>query len=161
MQSTGHWKNQTQNKKIGISSKFQAQASGFRVIGRFSVIFNPSFLALGHIPLVPRTGRIIDLWKYITANFIRNCFSNLCLDKIFLKVCRYISFSILKCSPFNRTGFRPQTFTFEWISGPCRPFQCLASKFLNFYKFSSSWSYLIVQAFGPSGCSNVDDRVVY
>ena len=67
-----------------------------------------------------------------------------------------IFFSILKCSPFNRTGFRPKTFTFEWISGPCRPFQCLASKFLNFYKFSS-WSYLIVQAFGPSGCSNVDD----
>ena len=92
---------------------------------------------------------------YITANFVRNMFGKYIAGNI----CRYVLFSILKCLPLNRTGFRPQTFTFELISGPCRPFQCLASKFLNFYKFSSS--YLIVQAFGPSGRSNVDDRVVF
>ena len=70
MQSTDHWTNQTQNKKIGISSKFQAQASGFRVIGRFSVIFNPSFLAhTGTSPWCPGQGESSIYGDICNCNF--------------------------------------------------------------------------------------------
>ena len=134
------------------------------MIGRFPVIFSQSFSALGHIiPSLPRTGQIMDFME-IYLNNIRKYFQS--LESISTM---QIDPSNLKSLSFNRRGIQPQTFT--CFSGPRRPLQCLVSKFLNFYKLSRPmirwsrpmiwWSRPIphVEAFGPSGCSHVDDKL--
>ena len=127
------------------------------MIGRFPVIFSQSFSALGHIiPSLPRTGQIMDFME-IYLNNIRKYFQS--LESISTM---QVDPSNLKSLSFNRRGTQPQTFS--CFSGPRRPLQCLVSKFLNFYKLSRPmiwWSRPIphVEAFGPSGCSHVDDKV--
>ena len=142
--------------KIGISSKLQAQAK-LEWLEDFPSFSLKAFRHSGTLSRAcPGQGKSWILWKYIWTIF-ENTFQS--LESISTM---QVDPSNLKSLSFNRRGIQPQTFT--CFSGPRRPLQCLVSKFLNFYKLSRPmiwWSRPIphVEAFGPSGCSHVDDKV--